>query len=351
MLKFRKAGRGQASRGRGRGCGVAAGIQAPGIVALQTSLVQLEAGQAAMQDQYVVLGQIVQQQVPQAGGAAASGVGISNRELVLAYKRMKPTEFDGSGDALDFLEEVEQNACRLQGSAGDWFRRVIHPEIDAITWDSFVMRFRDFYLPLPVIEGHKDKLVDLKRGDRLVQESTTEFVRLSRFAPELQTEQLRVNDRYMKGLGPEFVTLLTETRRDFTDLVDSARCMESTLLHFGKMPEAKKVGNLVHSSGQQDGSSNSHSKSSQFKSNDRRGYQPHSHSASHSGSNRSSRNGNSGVSSVPFCQTCRRGHFGVCLVAPGSCYACGQPGHFPRQCPASGQQVSSASMAHPSFQQ
>ncbi|XP_055959772.1 uncharacterized protein LOC130014843 [Mercurialis annua] len=116
-----RGGRGQAAGGRGRGRG-GAGVQAPGvpqapidpfdfttflagITALQNNQVQLQAGQIAMQNQYAMLGQIVQQQAPQAGGVAVGGVGTTDRELVLAYMRLKPTEFDGSGDALEFLEE------------------------------------------------------------------------------------------------------------------------------------------------------------------------------------------------------------------------------------------------------
>ncbi|XP_050226931.1 uncharacterized protein LOC126676708 [Mercurialis annua] len=182
-----RGGRGQAGRGRGRGVGrgAAGGAQAPGVAqpelgdfdfntflagvaALQLNQVQLQAGQVALQDQYAVLGQIAQQQQPQAGGAVVGGVGTTDRDLVLAYMRLKPTEFDGSGDALDFLEEVEQNARRLQaterqtvvlvemsmkGSAGNWFRSSVHADMATISWAQFVARFRAFFLPFSVTEG------------------------------------------------------------------------------------------------------------------------------------------------------------------------------------------------------
>ncbi|XP_050222329.1 uncharacterized protein LOC126672422 [Mercurialis annua] len=125
-----------------------------------------------------------------AGGVAVGGAGITDRDLVLAYLRLKPTEFAGDGDALDFLEEVERNAQRLQaserqtvmlvdmslkGAANDWFRREIRAVMATITWADFVTEFKEFYLPFLVTEGFRDRLLVLRRGDRSVHEYTTEF--------------------------------------------------------------------------------------------------------------------------------------------------------------------------------
>ncbi|XP_055961021.1 uncharacterized protein LOC130015265, partial [Mercurialis annua] len=192
-----------------------------------------------------------------AGGVAVGGAGITYRDLVLAYLRLKPTEFAGDGDALDFLEEVERNAQRLQaserqtvmlvemslkGAANDWFRREIRAVMATITWADFVTQFKEFYLPFSVTE------------------------------------------------------------------VDSARRIEANLLHFGKMTETKKASGVVQSSGQQGGSSGYQHKPSQYKSQKggvRKGYHPYSHSSGYSGSSRGSgrgyNEGDSGdVHSVPI---------------------------------------------------
>ncbi|XP_050222343.1 uncharacterized protein LOC126672437 [Mercurialis annua] len=145
--------------------------------------------------------EIVQQQVPQAGGVAIGCGGTTDKDL-----------------------KVEQNAQRLLGT------------------ERQIVMLVEMSLKGPAMtEGHRDKLLVLKKGDRSVNEYTTAFVRLSRFAPDLQTEQQRVNDRYVKGLGADFISLLTEPHKEFPIVVDSARRMETNLLHFMKMTETKKL--------------------------------------------------------------------------------------------------------------
>ena len=46
-----------------------------------------------------------------------------------------------------------------------------------------------------------------------MQEYVTEFTRVSRFAPDLTTDPVRVNSRFVEGLGAEFVSLTSDIGR------------------------------------------------------------------------------------------------------------------------------------------
>ncbi|XP_050217506.1 uncharacterized protein LOC126668344 [Mercurialis annua] len=193
--------------------------------------------------------QLLQQQQRLAGNA--------DRDIVLAYMHLKPTEFDGSGDALDFLEEVERNSRSLQanerqsiilvemsmkGTAKDWFQRIIQPTMGQMTWAEFVNIFREYFLPYSVMELHRYRLLDLSKGDRSVQEYVTYYTRLSRFAPDLMVDPVRVNTRFMRGLGFDFVSLMVDVNRDLVHLIDSARQIETSLIQFGRLPDhSRKV--------------------------------------------------------------------------------------------------------------
>ncbi|XP_055961862.1 uncharacterized protein LOC130015544 [Mercurialis annua] len=125
----------------------------------------------------------------------------------------------------------------MKGSAKDRFRRVIQPIMGQLTWAEFVTRYREFFLPFSVTESYRDMLLALSKGDISLQEYAIEFTRLSRFAPYLIMDPVRVNSRFVKGLGPEFIGLLSEVNRDLVHVIDSARQMETYLIQFGRIPD------------------------------------------------------------------------------------------------------------------
>ena len=194
---------------------------------------------------------------------------------------------------------------------------------------------------------------------------TTEFVRLGRFATDLQGDRGRVNDRYVRGLGSEFLPLLIGTNMEFARLVDSARRMENSMVQFGTISDPfqnQKGKSDLPKGGQQapaqPGSENYYSGSSQanrgsLRTHNKGRHSPRSapYSSGSSGSNRGSGRGYSGGSNILFYQNCRCRHYGQCQLAPGGCFSCGQPGHFSRECPTSGQQMSNSSAAQSSYQQ
>ncbi|XP_050233220.1 uncharacterized protein LOC126681708 [Mercurialis annua] len=366
------AGRG---RGRGRPRGRARGqaveeqepVQAPGIPQQPNApgfdFNQFLAGVAAMQANQVENQAMHREQLLQQQQRVGANV---DRDSVLAYMRLKPTEFDGSGDALDFLEEVERDARRLQaderqsillvemsmkGPAKDWFRRIIQPTMNQMTWAEFVNRYREFYLPFSVTESYRDQLLNLRRGNRSVQEYVTEFTRLGRFAPDLMADPARANASFIKGLGPEFISLVSDVNRDLIQLIDSARQMETSLVQFGRIvnsttpvsTRSDQVGATANTQMWFNPSGFTGPRRKFFKGKSNKRF----NTPGASSSGRSS--GSSGVL-TPYCQNCRRKHYGVCHLAPGACFVCGQLGHYARQCPMSGAQGSATSVAQP-FQQ
>ena len=66
---------------------------------------------------------------------------------------------------------------------------------------------------------------------------TSEFVSLGRFATDLQGDRGLVKDRYIRGLGSEFLPLLIGADMEFARVVDSARRMENSLIQFGTISD------------------------------------------------------------------------------------------------------------------
>ena len=105
---------------QGGGGGQEAQAQAPGVQAqaqqphvVGFDLNQFLTGIAAMQANQAEVQNMHREQLQQ---QQLRNVAFTDRDIVLAYMRLKPTKFDSTGDALDFLEEVERNARRLQAN-------------------------------------------------------------------------------------------------------------------------------------------------------------------------------------------------------------------------------------------
>ena len=96
-----------------------------------------------------------------------------------------------------------------------------------MTWPQFRQMFVDYFLSFSAREALRAKFMSLRRDSKTVDDYTTEFVRLSQFAPDISDDEMRKNHQYVLGLGYEFISLTASCGDSFSKLVDSvAECIK-----------------------------------------------------------------------------------------------------------------------------
>ena len=112
-----------------------------------------------------------------------------------------------------------------------------------MTWAQFRERFmRRFFLE-PLRMSHRLKLTSITRGDRSVEEYTSEFLRLGKYVEDLMRDQYFAVTTYVTGLGPVFVGMATA---DLTldSVIELAREIELRLVRQGAMPDFSQMGGV-----------------------------------------------------------------------------------------------------------
>ena len=100
--------------------------------------------------------------------------------------------------ALNYAEDrqVQFAVFQFEGPARAWWnviRAKWEREGTAWTWVNFVPEFNEKYLPPIVQEKREDDFIKLRQGTLSVSEYETQFMKLSKFAPELiATEQRKI---------------------------------------------------------------------------------------------------------------------------------------------------------------
>ncbi|XP_070025746.1 uncharacterized protein [Nicotiana sylvestris] len=137
---------------------------------------------------------------------SSSGQGDSASSRVNRFLWLVPPEFTGTdpeADPQDFLDEmyntlrvmkatetegVELASYRLRGAAYSWFEMWEDSrgeERPPARWDEFVDAFMDHFLPAETMAARATEFEVLKQGSMSVWEYHMEFVRLSKYAPQL----------------------------------------------------------------------------------------------------------------------------------------------------------------------
>ncbi|XP_070004536.1 uncharacterized protein [Nicotiana sylvestris] len=135
---------------------------------------------------------------------------------------MKATETEG----------VELASYKLRGAAYSWFE--MWEERPPARWDEFVDAFMDHFLPAETMAARATEFEVLKQGSMSVWEYHMEFVRLSKYAPQLVSTMGDRVRRFVQGLSPlvvnEAATAALQSDMNYGKIVGFAQATEARKL-------------------------------------------------------------------------------------------------------------------------
>nr|XP_009788308.1 PREDICTED: uncharacterized protein LOC104236129 [Nicotiana sylvestris] len=204
-----------------------------------------------------MLTQLVAAQAQRSHDAPAppNGQGDSASSRVNQFLRLAPPEFTGTeleADPRDFLDEmyktfrvmkdtktegVELASYRLRVATYSWFEMWEDSRGEGIPparWDEFVDAFMDHFLPAETMAARATEFEVLKQGSMSAWEYHIEFVRLSKYAPQLvSTMDARVR-RFVQGISPlvvnEAATTALHSDMNYGKIVGFAQAIEARKL-------------------------------------------------------------------------------------------------------------------------
>ena len=149
---------------------------------------------------------------------------MTNVNAALLYFRVGRIAFDGSGDALDFINTIEARTrigytdyqrimiveLSIQAAAQDWFMQTIQPSMTTMTWLEFKERFLRYFYPASMRDNYRWQLLYIARGERTVEEYTREFFRLSHHVVNVMQDERRAVELYVTRLGPAYIGIQTK---------------------------------------------------------------------------------------------------------------------------------------------
>ncbi|XP_052189880.1 uncharacterized protein LOC127799697 [Diospyros lotus] len=183
----------------------------------------------------------------QASHSGTSGTGDGSGATVLRdFMALRPPEFSGGADATvaeDWLLAVEKHLrsidCAeahrvrlgtflLRGDAERWWETTRQRYGDGgPSWAQFVEAFNETYVPAWIREQKVFEFIELQQGSKTVTQYETEFVALSRYAPELVTPESRRVSKFQRGLRPEIRHAMAGIEApDFPTAVQRAHAVE-----------------------------------------------------------------------------------------------------------------------------
>ncbi|XP_073067158.1 uncharacterized protein [Primulina eburnea] len=249
---------------------------------------------------------------------------VGGMQLIISqFQELRPPKFFGT--------ENGEKASVLKDRAQLWWEaaeEALKASGQIITWEVFRTQFNQEYAPPSYYYGKEEEFNQLVQGNKTVVEYASQFSALLPYVPYVARNDQSKLSRFLHGLQGTIHTLvMTGSPNTYVQAVEMAKKIEASLL-IGEsrpvpVPASTSQGSGSHMpmpaglSPYQPQQSSQQPKQQRFRA-------------------RGSTKGSSvvGSSNAVYCDRCGGRHFSSqCVGVQGSCYICGQVGHFAKVWP------------------
>lgn len=162
------------------------------------------------------------------------------------FRRLQPAVFSGTGTTLEAeqwlvdvtnlltaarvpeAEQVEVAKIQLTDVARTWWLTEEARLEKPISWKDFTDSFYERFFPATAKREMQSQFINLKQRDKNVESYAAEFLRLSRFAPQMVADEADRADRFQQGLQWEIQEkLVTHQFNTYDQVLTAARYAES----------------------------------------------------------------------------------------------------------------------------
>jgi len=164
------------------------------------------------------------------------------------FRRLQPAIFTGEEKPLDAEQwltdttdllnaarvpkenQVEVAKIQLKDIARTWWLAEEARLEKPVTWDTFSKSFYSRFFPATAQKDMEEQFIRLQQWNRSVDEYAAEFLRLSRFAPYMVTDEEKRASRFQQGLQMDIQVFLTSQQlKTYSEVLTIAREVERGL--------------------------------------------------------------------------------------------------------------------------